>query len=251
MPSLNVISGPSEARRPLQYQRAREIWASHCADEAAFGLAGVYANSRLADIAEANCILGPLEGQRLDEALAYFSASRVAPVAWYMPGDSPAITGMQERAVEIWQLDSLAQMLPQLHPQLTIIPARASFAHVAEMAAMMRPHTDPAQAAEAAMCHLDDSRVDALIAIHDGHAAAYAAVLSTGEHGFIMEFFVREDLRRQAVGKTLAGRVIDICARSLFRNVYCPIDPTNEAAKTFLSGLGFSAVEKLNERIRG
>ena len=250
MGSLNVISGPGETRRPLQYQRAREMWAAHCADEAAFGLAGVYANSRLADIAEANCILGPLEGARVEEALAYFAAQNVAPVAWYMPGASPAIAGLEEHLTEIWQLDMLAQKLPQAQPELTIIPARASFAHVAEIAAIMRPGVSPRQAAEAAMCHLDDSRVDALIALRDGRAAAYAAVLSAGEFGFIMEFFVREDLRRRGVGKTLAGRVMDICARSLFRNVYCPIGEGNRAGKSFLAQLGFSSVEKIGERQR-
>ena len=226
------------------------MWAAHCADEAAFGLAGVYANSRLADIAEGSCILGPLEGAHLEEALAYFAGHNVAPVAWYMPGSSPAIAGLAEHITEIWQLDMLAQKLPQAQPELTIIPARASFAHVAEIAAIMRPGVSPAQAAEAAMCHLDDSRVDALIALRDGRAVAYAAVLSAGEFGFIMEFFVREDMRRQAVGKTLAGRVMDICARSLFRNVYCPIRESNQAGKAFFSQLGFSSVEKIAERLR-
>ena len=243
-----MIQEPDHTNVLLQYKRALGLWSSHCADEAVFGSAAVYANSSLSLVAEANCIHGELDEAAGGEAMRYFTEARVRPQAWYLPGASPAITPLRDERVNAWRLDSLTMRLPQSHPMLTIISARASFPHVREIAAVMRPSAPAEQSGEAAMCHLDDARVDALLALHDGRAVAYASVISTGEVGFIMELFVREDLRRRGIGTTMMGRLLDICARSLFKSVFCPVSEKSEGGNDFVHQVGFSIAETFTHR---
>ena len=96
------------------------------------------------------------------------------------------------------------------------------------------------------MLHLDDSHTDALVAIRDGVATAYLAVLSIGEIGSIQELFVAEAFRRQGIGLTMMSRALEIAARSLFRHVFVGVLPGNEAAISLYRRCGF---EKVGETI--
>ena len=236
MVQLNVLSESSAGRI---YHRALELWSSHVADEAAFGPAGVYANAKLAAIPEANCIIGEITADQMPRIAAYFQEAHVAPLAWYLPM-GPEYPPLQDASLTLMQLAVIPPNLSLTHPDLTIIPARASFRHVRQIASAMHPHVSPDQAGEAACCHLDDSHVDALLAIKGGEAVGYASILSTGEAGMVMDFFVLPECRRRGYGTALAGQVLDICARALFRQVITAIDSSDAPAIAYAHKHGFA-----------
>jgi GNAT superfamily N-acetyltransferase len=243
MVSLNVMGSAGGELLPRIYRRAMVLWCSHVSDEMAFGAAAVYANRQLAGVPEANCILGDLAAAEVPAVLEYFAQARTRPLAWYLPEaqvPAPELGALEPQSLELWRLVAAASRLPQTHPELTVIPARASFRHVQQIAALMHPALPPEQAAEAALCHLDDPHVDALLALHQGQPAGYAAVLSTGEGGVVTDLFVAEGLRGRGYGKVLAAGVIDICQRSLFKHVLCALPSGEDAALAFAGRLGFA-----------
>lgn len=89
------------------------------------------------------------------------------------------------------------------------------------------------------MCHLDDSRVDAILALQGDRAVAYASVLSTGEAGFVQEFFVQPEVRGRGYGRAMAGWVFDICVRSVFKQVLCALPQEARTAGDLARKYGF------------
>lgn len=239
MIQLNILD-PAAENSPLRiYRRAMQKWCSHVADEVALGEAGIYANASLSSVPEANCVLGNLEVDAEEKVLAHFAQAGTRPRAWYLAGGQAQLSNLRKRHFELWRLDSEAGDLFQGHADLTIIPARASLPHARQIAAFIRPDADPQEAGEAAMCHLDDPHLDAILALYEGRAVGYASVLSTGEAGYVSELFVRQEHRGRGYGSALAGRILDICARSLFKQVVCGIEAGDEAAARFCQRVGF------------
>ena len=68
-----------------QYRRALGIWSGHVADETCFASAGVYANAKLRDVPEANCLIG-------DVGEASAAARGVGANAWLPTASSTAVT---------------------------------------------------------------------------------------------------------------------------------------------------------------
>ena len=95
------------------------------------------------------------------------------------------------------------------------------------------------------MSHLDDPHWDALLALRDGEPVARAGVMAVGEIGRIDQVFVSEPFRRQGIGRTMMGRVLEICARSLFKHVMLAVDPRNHAAITLYEQLGFRKIGQI------
>lgn len=238
MPLLSVIQDESAWLR--QYRRAISIWCGHVAEEMAVASAAVYTSAALRGVSEANCVLGTLGAADLQIALNYFTQASAAPLAWYLAEGDAALPGLRDAPVGIWHLNRLEHSFPQTHPDLTIIPARASFPHVGEIAPAMRPDCPPEQAVEAAVSHLDDPRIDALLVLRGGKAVGYATVLSTGEAGFVMDYFVHSESRSRGYESPLTGRMLDICARSGFRDVYWPIPADDAAGQKYAAEIGFA-----------
>lgn len=237
MPSLPVIQDESQWLR--LYRRALSVWCGHVADEKAIGSAAVYANGAIAGVVEANCILGELAHADEPAMTQYFQSAHTAPLAWYLPAGDAVVDDMADAPVGIWHLERVSHGFSQTHPELTIIPARASFAHVCEIAHAMRPDCPSAAAEEAAMLHLDDPRVDAVLALQNKRAVGFASILSTNEAGFIMEYFIHPQCAMRGYETALTGRVLDICARSLFRDVYWPIDSQDCEGQRYAAEIGF------------
>jgi len=129
---------------------------------------------------------------------------------------------------------------------LTIIPARASYRHARELAAMNSngEPKDP-QATEASMAALDDPHYESLIALRDGRPIARAGVLAMGEVGRIENVLVIPSARRQGVGRTMMSRMLEICARSLFKHIFLSCDTDNTAANALYKELGFQKIGEL------
>jgi GNAT superfamily N-acetyltransferase len=218
------------------YRRATQIWCSQVAEESGFGPAAAYARSDLASIPEANCLLGEITGEQWPAIRDHFAQARTQPLAWHLPVPEVPPEGMQPRRLVLYRLGAMPTGLPRTHPDLTIIPARASFEHVGQIMPAMYPGAPTSEAREAAMCHLDDSRVDAVLALQGDRAVAYASVLSTGEAGFVQEFFVLPEARGRGYGRAMAGWIFDICVRSVFQQVLCtlPVDaPAGDLARKY------------------
>jgi ribosomal protein S18 acetylase RimI-like enzyme len=125
---------------------------------------------------------------------------------------------------------------------LKIIPARASFKHVRALAEESARDWNTSNLADAKLLHLDDPHTDALVALRDGVAAAYLAVMSVGEIGAIQDLYVSSPFRRQGIGRTMMSRALEIAARSLFKHVFVSVGPENEAAIGLYHRGGFAKI---------
>ncbi len=251
MVSLNVLDHAGEMDLHRVYRRGMSLWCAHVADEMAFGPAAAFANAKLPAIPEANCVLGEVTLQQAQAIEAYFREAHTRPLAWFCPSGmaSPGqLAELRDRPIKLMHLASVPRDVPQLHAELTLIPARSSFRHVREVAAAMRPGVEAEQAGEAACCHLDDPHVDAVLALSDGQAVGYTAVLSTGDAGLVTDLFVRPDRRGRGYGRALAGRAFDICHRSLFKQVICALPEDEPASIAFAVRMGFDVVEQVAVR---
>lgn len=132
-------------------------------------------------------------------------------------------------------------------PGLTIIPARASFKHFRALAEEGSLEWGRLRNTEAAMLHLDDSHVDALLALRDGVPVASACVLAVGEIGCVETLYVSKSFRRQGIGRTMMSRALEICARSLFKHVFLTRDPADPTASNLYTHLGFKKIGQWTE----
>jgi GNAT superfamily N-acetyltransferase len=237
MVALPVLDQGSSPQR--LYRRAIQLWCSQVAEETGFGTATAYTRADLPAVAEANCLLGEIPPEQWPAIHDHFARAGTRPLAWYLPSPETPPEGMRPRSLTLYRLGAMPTGLPRTHPDLTIIPARASFSHVAQIMPDLYPGIPASQAQEAAMCHLDDSRVDAIVAIEGDRAVAYASVLSTGEAGFIQEFFVHPETRGRGYGRAMAGWVFDICIRSLFKQVFCALPADMPPAANLAQKYGF------------
>src|SRR5262249_34298229 len=111
---------------------------------------------------------------------------------------------------------------------LKIIPTRASFRHARQLFAEAAAEAGKTkQLADANLVHLEDPHWDSLLALQSGSAVAHAGVLAVGELGMIEDLYVSPALRRHGLGRTMMARVLEICARSLFRQVMLSVGPEN------------------------
>lgn len=133
---------------------------------------------------------------------------------------------------------------------LTIIPARASYRHVRELAAeaaresaMLREE----EAADDALTHLDDPHVDSLLALKDGKPVAAVGVLAVGEIGAIEDLYVAAPHRNQGIGRTMMSRAMEICARSLFKHILIGVDGANAPAMALYTKFGFRRIGRYTD----
>ena len=59
------------------------------------------------------------------------------------------------------------------------------------------------------------------------------------------ELYVAKDHRRQGIGRTMMGRALEICARSLFKHVMLSVPPDNEPAQALYAALGFRKIGEI------
>ena len=240
MVALAVLDHDQDSSPQRLYRRAVQLWSSQVAQETGFGPATAYTRTDMAGIAEANCLMGDVLPEHWPAIHAHFAQAGTKPLAWHLPQPEVAPEGMRPHPLVVYRLGVMPTDLPRTHPDLTIIPARASFPHVAQIMPAMYPSAPASQAQEAAMCHLDDSRVDAILAIQGDRAVAYASVLSIGDAGFVQEFFVHPDARGRGYGRAMAGWIFDICIRSVFKQVLCVLPVDTPASVNLAQKYGFA-----------
>jgi ribosomal protein S18 acetylase RimI-like enzyme len=264
LPILQPHGDPTGDDLLRYFARTELHWARQvAADETVLDAGVAFTNPQLPRVGDANRMFDVAlpDGVTPQEAFAaaeeHFAAAGTRCLSWTMnPAASAARTavmadfllsrGFTRITHDVLRLDGAPAEPIRQPADLTIIPARASFRHtraLAEEAA--REYTGAeaaAELAEASVLHLDDPHTDALLALRDGNAVAYIAVLAVGEIGVIAHLHVAAALRRQGIGLMMLGRGLEICARSLFRHVFIEADPQSPAATALYHRCGFRKV---------
>lgn len=259
LPIIKTTGQASQADLVRLYHRTELHWTRHLGEETQLDVGTAIVNPELAAVQDANCILDaavPEDGNVDDailEAEAHFASQGVQCAKWVLNPSVPAertqlladrliASGFTTGSYDILHLAGQPVGRIQEIGGLTIIPARASFRHARQLADEWAAAYSVPQLADAAMLHLEDPHVDALLALKDGVAIAMVAVLSVGDMGCIEDLFVSEAHRRQGIGRTMMSRAMEICARSLFKQVFIGVDPSNDAAVRLYGEFGFKRV---------
>lgn len=102
---------------------------------------------------------------------------------------------------------------------------------------------------DAAMERLNDSNLDAFVAMVDGAAVGRVSYLSVGDAARVTDAFVLPEFRRRRIGMQLMGHVLRLARRLLPKAVVAA--GTTDPARAFLSASGFEAVGLLPSFHRG
>jgi len=256
LPILKV-SHASEGDLLRMFHRARLHWARHEAEETTFDFGTAFTNPQLPrygnQVVDALVPDGLSAAEVLAQAEEHFEKAGAVCRRWVMaPGAGEARTkplvealmgrGFVRGSYDILHLSHQPTTAIQEVGGLTIIPARASYKHVRQLAEEWAAVWKAPELAEAIMLHLDGDHTDALIALKDGKPAAFAFVLGVGDFGCIEDLFVSAAFRNQGVGRTMMSRAMEICARSLFKHVFIGADAENGPAMKLYYRFGFQRV---------
>ena len=258
LPSSSIVSAATLLRH---YDRALLHWLRHYGDENDIGVGVAIVHPELPRIAETNTLLDaivPAEASgeatmaQIDAAFGRLEASCARIVlnpdsAGTLPAEFSDLLlgrGYVKDTVQVLALGQAPGGLKQTYEGLTIIPARASFRHATQLAQEMIGG-EAAQAAQSLQLHLDDSHYDALIALGDGKAVAFAGVLAAGEVGLLRQLYVSPQHRHRGIGTVMLARALDICQRSAFRHVMAGVAVGNEPLLHLLTRNGFSRIGQI------
>ena len=244
------------------FHRTELHWNRHLGEETQLDAGVAIVNPDLPRVWDANTMIDAAipAGTSLRDALAewdeHFARAGARCRQWLMNPAAPAervqplvehltAHGWAAHPNDIMRLDARP---PPSRPDaegLTIIPARASFRHARALAEEAAAEWGESQLADASMLHLDDPHWDVSIALVDGRAVARAGVLAVGEVGRIEHVYVAPAHRRRGVGRTMLGRVLEVCARSLFRHVMLCVSPDDGGATELYQQFGFRKIGQI------
>lgn len=267
LPILQNSTEPTPENLVRLFHRTELHWTRHLGEEAQLDFGTAFTNPSLPNVAAGNCMIdaslpeGTAPEAAVDEAAAHFAAQGLRCRQWIL---NPAVPAARTRplAEHLLARGHRAGVLDVMHlagrpagvvrevAGLTIIPARASYRHARTLAEeALAPWNDP-QLVESVLLHLDDPHWDALLALRDGTAVAHAGVLAVGDIGRIDQVYVSPGFRRQGVGRTMVGRALEICARSLFKHVMLCVNPNSGEAIALYAQLGFRKIGEMVTYVR-
>lgn len=263
MPSLPILQSTAASASPETLVRyfiqTERDYVRHLSEETPLDFGTAFHNAELSKVHDANCILDAAlpEGMTPADALAQATAhfAEVGSTLWHWvmnPSAKPEFTaplaeylqqnGFAPRTADVMRLDHVPGKIVEV-AGLKIIPSRASFRHARKLADESAVELwNESTLADAAMMHLDDPHWDSLIALRDNEPVAHVGVLAVGEIGRIDDVYVAKNYRRLGIGRTMMGRALEICARSLFKHVMLMVNPTNEGAVKLYQSVGFKKV---------
>jgi GNAT superfamily N-acetyltransferase len=260
LPILNVLNTPSAADLVRYFHRTALHWARHVGDESVLDFGTAFTNAQLAGAPYFNQMLDALvpAGMNAAEVIAaaeqhFRETARVACRRWVLAPSAPeeqtrplreALQSReyQRSAFDILYLGHQPTGSIESVGNLTVIPGRASYRHVRELAEEWAAEEKTPEVAEAMMMHLDGDHTDALLALKDGKPAAMVFVLAVGDIGCIEDVFVSAPFRGQGIGRTMMSRAMEICARSLFKHVFVGVDSSDGPANALYRKFGFQKV---------
>jgi len=266
LPILNSRHEPSHADLIRLFNKTETLWVEHLAESEQLEFATAYTNSSLNEVHEANLIrdvslpedVSP--HRAFEEVEEYYRAKGVPCYYWSFNPSAPEAAGRpmielllsrgyQAIASDIMALGQVAPRASAVMEGVKIIPARASFRHTRQLFEEDAADKTP-QLAEANMMHLDDPHWDSLLAIKDGAPLAHIGVLGAGEIGRIEGVYVARAHRGKGLGSLMMNRVLEICARSLFKQVMLSVLPANAAAIGLYERFGFRRIGQIVNYLR-
>jgi ribosomal protein S18 acetylase RimI-like enzyme len=266
LPILNSRNDPSSADLIRLFYKTETLWVEHVAEGEQLDFGTAYTNPALNEVHEANLIRDVSVPQEIsaervfEEVENYFRAKKVPCYYWsFLPSISPEAArpmvelllsrGYQPIQSDIMALGQIAPGAAVEIADVKIIPARASFRHTRQLFEESAADKTP-QLAEANMMHLDDPHWDSLLAIKDGAPLAHMGVLAVGEIGRIESVYVAQAHRGKGVATLMMGRVLEICARSLFKHVMLSVRPENAVAIGLYERFGFRKIGQITNYLR-
>jgi ribosomal protein S18 acetylase RimI-like enzyme len=257
---LPILSNPVESDLVRLFHRMTLHFTQHLGETEQLDAGTAIVNPSLANVYDANVLLdaalpdGVTPQQAVTDVNQFFLTQGSGCRTWVMNPSSPKEKteplaaylvdhGAAIVANDILYLRGRPAIAIREQPGLTIIPARASFKHARQIAEIASAEQwDEPQLVEAQLAHLDDPHWDALLALRDGQPVAMAGVLAVGDAGLIEDVYVVPSMRRLGIGLTMMSRVLEICARSLFKHVMLSVLPHNQPAQMMYGRLGFQKV---------
>jgi ribosomal protein S18 acetylase RimI-like enzyme len=257
---LPILSNPVESDLIRLFHRMTLHFTQHLGETEQLDAGTAICNPLLTNVYDANVLMDATlpDGVSPQQAVAdvdrHFLANGSVCRTWVMNPSSPKEKtepiaeylvdhGAAIVANDILYLRGRPAITIREQPGLTIIPARASFKHARQIAEIASAEQwDEPQLVEAQLAHLDDPHWDALLALRDGQPIAMAGVLAVGDAGLIEDVYVVPAMRRLGIGLTMMSRLLEICARSLFKHVMLSVLPQNQPAQMMYSRLGFQKV---------
>ena len=266
LPILRVEEKPSDEVLCRYFHQTERVWASQIAEAEHLDFGTAYTNADIPNVWEANAVhdarvpKGMSLAEVLESAQAYFASKGTKGRMWILnstatPDETDPLRGhFQERQFRkltsnVLHLKRAITLPDPPRKDLTIIPARASFKHMEILSREAAKKWDEPQLAVAEMMHLDDPHWDCLLALKDQQPLATIGVLSVGDIGRIENVFVSESARGQGVGRTMAIRAMEICARSVFKHVFITVFPDNAPALTLYDSFGFAEIGEFTSYI--
>ena len=262
LPILQAHTDPTPQNLVRLFHRTELHWVRHVGEETQLDAGVAIANPELPRVWDANTMIDaavppgtPLQ-EAVEEVEQHFARAGTRCRQWVMNPAAPAgqvqplaehLTSHGWAAVpyDIMRLEAQARPARPEAEGLTIIPARASFRHARALAEEAAAECGEPQLADASMLHLDDPHWDVSIALSDGKAVARAGVLAVGELGRVEHVYVAAAHRRRGIGRTMVARVLEVCARSLFRHVMLCVLPDDAAAIHLYQQLGFRTIGQI------
>src|SRR5690606_38706364 len=104
--------------------------------------------------------------------------------------DALCASGAERRVADVMHTEQPKIPAAPDHPDLKIIPARASFRHSRQLVDEAVAHWNAPNLADACMQRYDDPHYDALLALRNGQPVAHVGVLAVGDIGRIDDVYV-------------------------------------------------------------
>jgi GNAT superfamily N-acetyltransferase len=261
LPILSIPNEPSPADLLRHYLRCELHWVRHVAeDETILDVGAALTNPAIPAVHDANHMrdvtappgMAPPDVVKMIDD--HFAAQGVRCAYYVLNPSTPQeqnadlvdhllSLGFERSTRDVYSLAKFPGVASRSIPDIKIIPSRASYRHFNELAAENAAEVNAPQLAEAWPMHLDDPHYDAILALQNGKAIAHGGVLAIGEMGFFANLYVTRDRRHQGLGTLIVSRLMEICARSLFKSVYLDISDCNDlAAPTLYQKFGFRKV---------
>jgi ribosomal protein S18 acetylase RimI-like enzyme len=264
LPILRVTSAPTNETLVRYIHQTESNWTGDVAESAALDVGTAWSNAQLSRVAEANRVLeaalpeGVAPAEAVEQADAHFSSQGSTCLEWIM---NPSATVQQTEplaehlvsqkgyirlARDIFHLDRIvASTVVPSAAGLIIIPARASYKHAMTLYHEWASESNNPKLAESEVMHLDNPHYDALIALKNGRAVAHIGVLAVGEIGRIDQVVVSPQFRRQLLGTLMMGRIMEVCARALFKHVLLAVEGGNTPAVRLYQKFGFRKIGQI------